>query len=59
MKNTVVLIGSIEYSMVSIKRTVFLPTVTVLKNMVRLIGTIEYVGQGPILCTLTSKSQYC
>ena len=28
--------------MVSIKRTVFLPTVTVLKNTVRLIGTTEY-----------------
>ena len=28
--------------MVPIKRTVFLPTVTVLKNTVRLIGTIEY-----------------
>ena len=31
------------YSMVPIKRTVFLPTVTVLKNMVRLLETIEYV----------------
>ena len=31
------------YSMVPIKRTVFLPTVTVLKNTVHLIGTIEYV----------------
>ena len=30
------------YSMVPIKRTVFLPTLTVLKNTVRLIGTIEY-----------------
>ena len=29
------------YSMVPFKRTVFLPTVTVLKNTVRLIGTIE------------------
>ena len=30
-----------NYSMVPIKRTVFLPTVTVLKNTVRLTGTIE------------------
>ena len=30
------------YSMVPIKRTIFLPTVTVLKNTVRLIGIIEY-----------------
>ena len=34
--------GAFTYSMVPIKRTVFLPTVTVLKNTVRLIGTIEY-----------------
>ena len=31
------------YSMVPIKRTVFLCTVTVHKNTVRLIGNIEYV----------------
>ena len=29
--------------MAPIKRTVFLPTVTVLKNTVRLIGNIEYI----------------
>ena len=32
-----------SYSIVPIKRTVFFSTVTVGKNTVRLIGTIEYI----------------
>ena len=37
--------------MFPIKRTVFLCTVTLVKNMVRLIGNIEYCNSFQLLCT--------